>query len=93
MDPTAYETQEEEYADWCEERHAFLCDGHEDDLMSPFACGWCGEMVGTNGAQANSIGGTVPNGGNNGGNVPIYLDSSGTAWHTLCAFEREGILQ
>ena len=95
MDPTQYLTPEEEYSDWLEECHAFQCDGHEDDLMPPFACGWCGTMVGSNGAQARDCGGTrcvfltcvcPPE------KVPIYLDPQGTAWHTLCAFAREGLL-
>ena len=88
MDPTQYLTPEEEYSDWCEERHAFQCDGHEDDLMPPFACGWCGEMVGTNGAQASPPQGTW-SWWVSGAQVPIYLDPSGTAWHTLCAIEKE----
>ena len=91
---------------WEEERHAFLCDGHPDDLMPPFACGWCGLMVGSNGAQARDCGGTIcePDVTYSVAygvteqfftckcpveKVPIYLDSSGTAWHTLCAVEKE----
>jgi len=44
--------REAEHEDWCAERYAFLLNGHPYDLPSPFACGWCGETVGTNGVQS-----------------------------------------
>ena len=71
----------DEYADWCSERYAFLCNSDPDDLPEPFACGWCAIIVGTNGVQSKEGGVHLVG--------RIHVDTNGTPWHYLCILEKE----